>query len=261
MPSLLECQRAMRDALGADGRQRSLAWIRAGDDSLVERLEIHRNTIGGAFTRTLSLAFPCVERLVGRAFFESAARIFADRQAALTADLHAYGTGFPAFLEGFGPCAGLAYLPDVARLDWAVCRALHAPDAQPLPLDVLASLDDDQADSLRFRADPSITLLTSRFPIDEIWRAVLAQDDAAMRSVDLAGGPVRLLVQRLQDAPTVFRLTAVEWGFTHALVAGQPLGEVIATFPDADAQSLLAQNLAAGRLVACSLHPAGGTPS
>ncbi|HSV78520.1 MAG TPA: DNA-binding domain-containing protein [Ramlibacter sp.] len=258
MPSLLECQREMRDALIADGPQLPGAWIRTDGDSLAARLEIYRNTVISAFTRTLSLAFPSVERLVGHAFFEGAAQIFANQQIAATADFHAYGAGFPSFLEGFGPCAGLAYLPDVARLDWAVSRSLHAPEAQPLPLDALMRLDDGEAASLQFRVHPSVTLLTSRFPIDEIWRAVLEQDDTAMRSVDLSSGPVHLLVQRLQDAPKVFRLTAVEWGFAHALVAGTPLGELIATFADADASTLLAQNLAAGRLIAFSTHGAGG---
>ena len=42
-----------------------------------------------------------------------------------TAWLDAYGTEFPEFLEHFEPAASLAYLPDVARLERAVGRAMQ----------------------------------------------------------------------------------------------------------------------------------------
>ena len=45
---------------------------------------------------------------------------------------------FPEFLARFPPAASLAYIADVARLEWAVNRALHAPDAAPLDVARLA---------------------------------------------------------------------------------------------------------------------------
>ena len=51
----------------------------------------------------------------------------------------AAGAHFPAFLETYPPTAGLAYLPDVARLEWAIEEASTAPDAPPLDLPLFAA--------------------------------------------------------------------------------------------------------------------------
>ena len=124
MPSLLELQHAMR---------RSLLQEAGGgvDDSIVgaglapaQRLNIHRNTMLGTLANALRVSFPAVHRLVGADFFEGAAQIFAREQPPRSADLDAYGAEFPGFLQRFGPASTLAYLADVARLEWAVNREI-----------------------------------------------------------------------------------------------------------------------------------------
>ena len=49
-----------------------------------------------------------------------------------------YGAGFAGFLRTFPPASGLAYLGDVAQLEWAVNLALHADDVAGLDLARLA---------------------------------------------------------------------------------------------------------------------------
>lgn len=261
MPSLLEAQRRLRDVLVADGDGASPDGIRARDDTVAERLAVYRNTIVTTLARALRLNFPTVERLVGREFFDAMAQAFARRALPGSADLNAYGEGFPAFVQGFEACGAIAYLPDVARLDWAVSGALHAPDVQPLALETLAGLDHDQAAALRFQGHPAVRLLASEFPIDDIWRAVLEQDEGAMAAVDLASGPVHLLVERFDDATRVVRLVPDEWRFATALVAGEPLGQLLALFDGADVPALLAHHLIERRLVLFTGDtPGGSTP-
>lgn len=251
MPSLLDAQLALRDVLvGPVGRD-APEWVCAGGGNAAERLDVYRNTLAGTCVRALGLAFPTVSRLVGREFFEGAAQIFAQGHPPAAPDLNAYGIGFPEFLEGFAPCASLAYLPDVARLDWAVVRALNAPDMQPLALDALADLPEAAAASLRFRAHPSVTVLRSEFPVDQIWQTVLLQDDEGMAAVDLAAGPVHLVVQRTGDAPRVLRLSERDWRFATGLFDGRPLEALLEEFGDA-MPTLLAEHLTAARLTAFS---------
>jgi hypothetical protein len=165
---------------------------RRGGLAPAQRLSIHRNTIVATLANALRISFPAVHRLVGADFFEGAAQIFAREQAPSCADLNAYGAGFPDFLQRFEPAATLAYLADVARLEWAVNRALHAPDADSLTVERLAIAPADH-DQMCFVAHPSLSTLRSDFPVDS-WRAVLQQDDAAMAAIVLVSGPVCLLV-------------------------------------------------------------------
>jgi len=51
------------------------------------------------------------------------------RASARAAALAEYGDGFADFLAGFAPAQSLPYLADVARLEWAINAAYHAPIA------------------------------------------------------------------------------------------------------------------------------------
>jgi hypothetical protein len=247
LSSLLELQREIRSVLlETDARVPSL--IR-GDDA-ADRLAIYRNTIRGTLAKTLRLSYPTVERLVGAEFFDGAAAIFCDSHPAESADLNAYDVRFPAFLEALPQCAHLAYLGDVARLDWAVSRALHAPDVTPVAPSALAATGDD-AHELCFISPPCLSLLRSAFPVHEIWQAVLARDDMRLAAIDLTSGPVYLIVQRPANEVEVVTMDASEWRFTEALFAGTPLGAALEV-ADIEAAGCLARHLAAGRIAAIS---------
>lgn len=249
MHSLLEVQRGLRSVL-MGGDVPSPAWI-AGDDA-AERLAVYRGTIRTTFVKALRLNFPTVERLVGREFFEGAASLFAHGHTAGVAVLDAYGEAFPAFLQDLAQCEHLEYLADVARLDWAVARALHAPDAQPVPAGALAGYLE-HADDLRFIAHPSISFLHSAFAVHEIWRAVLSRDEGLLAAIDLTAGPVHLIVQRIRGEVEVVAMDSPEWLFAKALLGGLPLGRAVEE-AHVDAGPALARHLAAGRIVAVDRH-------
>ena len=85
--------------------------------------------------------------------------------------------------------------------------------------------------------------------MDEIWRAVLARDDAAMAAIDLGSGPVWLLVQRPTRDNSVIRLNEPEWRFMAELCASRPLQAAIDAVPDVEAALQLAEHFAAGRFI------------
>lgn len=253
MPSLHDVQHAMRRSLLQDEDGHAADLIVGAGLAPAQRLSIYRNTMVATLANALRLSFPAVHRLVGADFFEVAAQIFARQQAPRCADLNAYGAEFPDFLHRFEPAATLAYLADVARLEWAVNRALHASDADPLTVEQLATVAPAVHDQMCFVAHPSVSTLRSDFPADSIWHAVLQQDDEAMAAIDLGSGPVCLLVQRLTGEVEVERLDEGAWRFTAALFDGRPLEAALESAAGVDAPELLAQHLSAGRLVAFRL--------
>lgn len=253
MPSLRDVQHAMRRSLLQEGGGSVEEHIVGAGLAPAQRLSIHRNTMLGTLANALRVTFPAVHRLVGADFFEGAAQIFAREQPPGSADLDAYGAAFPDFLQRFGPASTLAYLADVARLEWAVNRALHAPDAQPLDATTLAALAPCDHERVCFAAHPSVSTLCSSFPIDAIWTAVLQQDDAALAAIALDGAPVYLVIHRRAGEVEVERLEKAAWCFVSALLDGQPLGAAVAATPGTDAAALLAQQLLGGRCIAFHL--------
>jgi hypothetical protein len=251
-PSLLELQRAMRASLVA--RDSGVcAHVVERDIDAGERLGIYRNTFASVLTTALRLSYPAVHRLVGADFYEGAARSFIERHPPRCACLDDYGSEFPDFLSGFAPASSLPYLPDVARLEWAVNRALHAADAEPLDVRCLAALGEAEQARVTFVPHPSLAFVHVRHPADEIWRAVLGEDDAALSAIDPAASSAWLLVQRLPAGIKVRRMSESAWRFTAALCAGQPIAAALAEAGNIDAPALLAEHLAAGRFADFSL--------
>ena len=195
-PSLLEVQRALRASL-ADGRQGVASYLLADGLDAAARLSIYRETATGTLVGALRLTFPAVRKLVGEEFFEGAARAFIDQQPARSAWLDEYGAGFASFIARFPPAAIVRYLPDVAELEWAVSRALHAPEAVAIDPARLGALSGGQSERLRLLAHPALGLVRTESPADAIWHAVLNGDEAALAAIDLADAPVHLLIGTL----------------------------------------------------------------
>ena len=253
-PSLLELQCAMRASLVVhDDRGISAHVVDAGM-SPAERLDVYRSTFASVVTKALRLSYPAVHRLVGAEFFEGAARIFIEAHPPESACLDDYGEKFADFLSDFEPAASLAYLPEVTRLEWAVNRVLHAPDVEPLYPHRLAALAEAERARVSFVPHPSVSLVSADYPVDAIWRAVLAQDDTALAAIDLDAGAVWLLVQRLATGVEVRRMSESAWRISAALFAGRPLAAALDEAPDTEASALLADHLAAGRFIDFSLN-------
>jgi len=260
MPTLLEVQPAVHRTVVARDDAGAAAYIVADGLFPEARLNIYRNTLIGTLTTALRLSFPAVHHLVGAEFFERAARIFMEAQPPRSAYLNDYGEAFPGFLSGFAPAASVPYLSDVARLEWAVNRALHAIDVGPLDLSALSALDPADQSRIAFVPHPSIGLVEADYPVDAIWRAVLDQDDDALAKIDLQSGPVRLLVARRQGGIEVTRCSEPAWRFASALFASRPLEEAVDAAPGIDASVLLADHLAAGRVTAFrTVEPQGAS--
>jgi hypothetical protein len=261
VPTLLELQHAMRAALVGGDDDAAVAMLAEGVPA--DRLHIYRNTFIAGVTRALRLSFPAVHRLVGDDFFAGAAAVFIARHPPRAACLDDYGAEFPKFLHTFPPAASLEYLADVARLEWAVSRALHAPDVALLDLARLQALQPEEQIRICFVPHPSVAVLCLEYPVDLIWHGVLSNDDAALAAADLTSGPVHLLVERgSATGVEISRLDMAAWRFAAALCESRPLGNVFAAYSPSACEEQewghevrLADHLAAGRFVDFHLAP------
>lgn len=252
MLTLLEVQRAMQGRL-MDGDASIVAML--ADGVVPDRLDIYRNTVLLTLTKVLRLCYPAVSKLVGEDFFNGAAEIFAAGHLPQAAYLDQYGGDFPEFLRGFEPARALVYLADVARLEWAVNGALHAPDAVPLDMQALATVEADNSLQVRLVPHPCVRWLRASYPADEIWCAVVNDDDRALGTIDLGAGPAHLLVERNASGVAVLRLDEATWRFGERLGRGEFLQAVIDTTPGIDATVALAEYLGLGRFTALETAP------
>ena len=164
-------QRAVAAAL-ADERDAAAAtrWIEGDPAQVQARLSIYRANIAAGAARALAQAYPVLRQVVGGDFFDAMARLYQRRHASASGDLQAYGGALADFIAGFEPAAGLPYLADLARLEWAVHLAGGAADARPWDAAALATLAPDRLGAVRLRFAPGSALLSSRHPVVSVWQ-------------------------------------------------------------------------------------------
>lgn len=226
MPALRDLQRDFGRAL-LGGPVDAVAGVVVNDGvPAPARLGIYRHHVLESLTAVLRSTFPVVCRLVDRPFFDYAADGFIRRHPPAGPCLGEYGAAFAPFLADFPPCRHLAYLPDVARLEWAIHRAQHADDAVPLRAGALAEIDPERVGDLTFRFDPSLALVASSWPIDAIWRA--HQTTGEIDPVDLDAGGAFVQVHRADDGVLVRALTPDVHAFRRVLAGGGRLAVAVA---------------------------------
>ncbi|ALK96208.1 hypothetical protein AB595_14455 [Massilia sp. WF1] len=165
--ALDELQQAFGAALADPARDALLAPGLRGDAG---RLGIYRGNLASASRRALASAYPVLRALLGDSLFDALARAYGRAHPARDPDLNRFGDGFADFLPDE---AGRPWLPDLARLEWAVHTAWYAPDA-PASLDggllaVLARLSPQQFEASRAVLHPSLRLLASGWAVAALW--------------------------------------------------------------------------------------------
>src|SRR5262245_2320467 len=126
MSALGDLQASFRDAI-LSGDARDVARLIVPDGlSPGARLQIYGHHVLDTLTAVLASTFPVVRRLVDARFFAYAADTYIRQHPPGGPCLAEYGATLPTFLADFPPCRAHAYLPDVARLEWAIHTARHA---------------------------------------------------------------------------------------------------------------------------------------
>jgi putative DNA-binding protein len=228
-----ELERNFAAALLGGSEDAVVAEIQGDGLDPAARLAIYRHHVSATLAEALESTYPVVVRLVDRRFFAYAADQFIRRHPPAGPCLFEYGESLADFLATFPASRHLAYLPDVARLEWALNHALHAEDAAIFDPGWLAALRPDEVGGVRLRLHPSVSLLESPWPIDRIWRANQpgSNPDA---TVSLDQGEARLEVYRLEDGVMFRTIAADTYAFRSALASDLDLQGAVGAARRAD---------------------------
>jgi hypothetical protein len=197
------------------------------------QLGIYRNNVFGCLSDALKIAYPVTVKLVGAEFFKHLAEEFMRQTPSENGNLHHFGSEFPRFLAEFPPVRELAYLPDVARLEWACHEVFFAQDHLPLNSDRLAVVPEEQLGQLKFHLHPATRMLASQFPVHRIWETN-QEGYSGDPAVNIDRGGVSLLVRRNDYQPVLQPLTPGDWSFLNACLAGEGLSKASVSALKAD---------------------------
>ncbi|MEO8347194.1 MAG: DNA-binding domain-containing protein [Betaproteobacteria bacterium] len=216
-----------------------------------QRIGIYRTTVTANFRNALGATYPVVRQLVGASFFNTAVDAYVRQHPSIGGDLNVYGSHLGDFLANYPHANELPYLPDVARLEWAIDEANRAADVAAWPEDLIAALaaiPSDKVPAQSFLLDPSCRLVTSRYPLLRIWQVHQPRFEGAM-DVIFGEGIDWLLVRRESGAVIIERLEPGDFALLFTLHAGGNLGAAVEAAIAADSSFVFSLSLT--KFIAC----------
>lgn len=137
------------------------------------RVDIYRNNAIGTLLKILAQAFPVCVALVGERYFKQLANAHVSHHPSIHHDLNQYGQQFPETLkklvESRDELHEMAYLVDVARLEWLVHQSYYAVDRAVFDIQGYAELSAEQQIKVSFKLADDVGLLVSSYPVYDIW--------------------------------------------------------------------------------------------
>jgi hypothetical protein len=220
-----------------------------GEFAAAERLQIYRRNTLVTLSEALAACYPTVQSLVGEEFFRHTAELYIQSYPPTSGNLHDFGSALAMFLVGFAPAQALAYLPDVARLEWARQLSYHADDAPALEIETLKAVSPMDLEALCFEQHPATRLISSAYPIFDIWQLHQSNDPQATADLGVGGQHVRVFRHRLKV--DIELLGPAEYLWLQRLANGRTIGEATDVALAADGSFELIRHL--------QRHLVGGT--
>ena len=177
-------------------------------------LRVHRNTVLGTISNALRMSHVAVDRLVGESFFDRMAVDYARATPPRAPQLDDYGAGFADFVLDFPGTEALPYLGELARFEWRLAglgRLCVAPEGGP-------RLMLEGGAQLQFAAP--LCTHAARYPVDELRRAILAEDTGTLAAVDPEPREHYYAMWRSAEGVKVRALSAQSARFIDAALAG-----------------------------------------
>lgn len=186
-----------------------------------ERLNVYRANIFSNHLLALTDTYPVCKKLVGENYFRQLADSYLWAYPPKVQDLNEYGGYFAEHLEYLvtsrADAANLPFLPDMARLEWAVYQSRRAKIDPAFDFCGLDRLSEKQRSEVMFTLSASLSLLSSKYPIHLIWES---NSDGLKPShqINLDQGECNLVIWSIAWRPM---LRAVEWSKYQILEAIQ----------------------------------------
>ncbi len=166
MPTLRELQRVLSTHIVTGDGPPLEAWIRvpAGADPAA-RIAAYTQGYPARVTEALRESYPALANILG----DGSLAGLSDRYRGVLPDeplnLNDVGADLPHFLQTDRLTEQLAFLPELAELEWAITRSFHAAAGDRFdPIDCKRwSIDDWQRAQIRFQ--PGLALLRSHWPL------------------------------------------------------------------------------------------------
>jgi hypothetical protein len=206
-------QHRMLDAIVNErGNEGLPVFVSQGAMTADERLDVYRSAYRSRLVECLADDYPALRHALGEEAFERLCHAYIAAHPSRSPSLNVFGRLLPRFVRGHDALQG-GFLSDLARLEWALVEAVHAPSSDAVSPEVVAQVPTEAWEGVRLLPCVWYAWLDFDYPADAYYQAfredldpalpdplattiVVLRDGLALRRVSVAPG-LRVLLRRL----------------------------------------------------------------
>ena len=223
MVDLLTLQKAFLEAY--EGKRAFKDFVKINTVSPENRFLVYKRNVEAAFRKALEGTYPLTWKLIGPKCADGAAYAFirAQKSYPQKGTLLNWGGDFPEFLKTFEATKALSYLADFAKLEYLIGESLCAEEKTPLIAEDLKKIPTPHYERLVFRLHPSLFLLDSPHPLDQVFEVVEEWESSAA----LENRGSYALIIRQEGQVNIHWLLKAEFTFFSYVSKGISLGKIL----------------------------------
>ncbi|MBB6522251.1 putative DNA-binding domain-containing protein [Pseudoteredinibacter isoporae] len=203
-------------------------------------LAIYQNNLRFTAARALSISYPVLEKLLGQETMVALAQSLLQQESPNSGDWADWGGQLAEFIGNTEFIQDHPYVDDIARLEWKL-HELGRQRSSTLERDSLALLESHDLENVHIELNPDIDIYHSALPVDQIWLAHDAIENAsALDETALAEafrqypGECFLLLYRRQYKPDLLRLNEDTFYWFQDIKQGLNLEQLLDRHPEFD---------------------------
>ncbi|NBW48493.1 MAG: hypothetical protein EBR49_00115 [Betaproteobacteria bacterium] len=214
-------------------------------------LKAYQSNAHALAERALQAAYPVLTQLLGVESMGDLARAYWHAHPPVRGDVAQWGESLADFVASSSQLQDTPFLPDVARLEWALHSMATLENANS-ELNTLTLLSTQDSGMLCLRLSPGAAVQCSDWPVATI-HAAHRENGPSFEEVGRllqAKAGEDAVVWRQGFKPCVRVALEGEAVFLHALLAGRSLGEALDAVPHLDVSQWLTVAVQSGLLLA-----------
>lgn len=188
-----------------------------------ERIEVYADGYPARIREALGEVYEAVHAAVGDEAFHDLALAYAGEHVSRDYNLNHAGLEFPEFLGKAPITQEAAFLPDLARFEWAIWDVFHGlPNQEAASPEELAkvSAEDWERSQILFRKP--LFIFKSQWPVLELWK--VRRNPSAASALALENNPQTVLISRKENQVRCEVLQRDQARLLEGLLGGQTLG-------------------------------------
>lgn len=193
-------------------------WIKEEPPiSKSERVDIYAEAYFSRIYESMKDDFRATARVLGETSFQKLVADYLKEYPSKTSNIGEVGRSFSKFVSGYQDLFEAPFLAPLVELEWLAIESFYANNSGHLDPSRLAALSQEDWSEVSFKLAPSLRLLKTNWPLDQMWNIRDGESEVDSLSLEFSSESQQFILIRDGGSVSFEKITAPEYSILQRL--------------------------------------------